>query len=82
LGLAAMSWHDRLLWLEGPNLALPSTFLTGTAAAAGMPLLNSVGNIGGFFGPFILGWVKDSAESFAYGLYALAAFMVLCGLGL
>src|SRR5207245_9862842 len=40
---------------KGPFWALPSTFLTGTAAAAGMALINSVGNIGGFMGPFLVG---------------------------
>jgi ACS family tartrate transporter-like MFS transporter len=36
-----------------------------------------VGNLGGFFGPFIVGWIKDSTGSFENGLYALAGFMVL-----
>jgi ACS family tartrate transporter-like MFS transporter len=54
---------------------LPSTFLTGTAA--GMALINSVGNIGGFMGPFLVGWIKDSTGSFNNGLYALPGFMVL-----
>ncbi len=62
---------------KGPFWPLPSTFLTGTAAAAGMALINSVGNLGGFFGPFIVGWIKDSTGSFDSGLYALAGFMVL-----
>jgi ACS family tartrate transporter-like MFS transporter len=59
---------------------LPSSFLTGTAAAAGMALINSVGNLGGFFGPFIVGWIKDSTGSFDDGLYALAGFMVLAAI--
>jgi ACS family tartrate transporter-like MFS transporter len=65
---------------KGPFWPLPSTFLTGTAAAAGMALINSVGNLGGFFGPFILGWIKDSTGSFDNGLYALAGFMVLAAI--
>jgi ACS family tartrate transporter-like MFS transporter len=44
---------------KGPFWPLPSTFLTGTAAAAGMALINSVGNVGGFMGPFFVGWIKD-----------------------
>jgi len=60
-----------------PFWPLPSTFLTGTAAAAGMALINSVGNVHGFMGPFVVGWIKDSTGSFANGLYALAGFMVL-----
>jgi len=62
---------------KGPFWPLPSTFLTGTAAAAGMALINSVGNVGGFLGPFVVGWIKDSTGSFANGLYALAGFMLL-----
>lgn len=62
---------------KGPFWPLPSTFLTGTAAAAGMALINSVGNVGGFVGPFLVGWIKDATGSFANGLYALAGFMVL-----
>jgi ACS family tartrate transporter-like MFS transporter len=60
---------------KGPFWPLPSTFLTGTAA--GMALINSVGNVGGFMGPFLVGWIKDSTGSFNNGLYALAGFMVL-----
>jgi MFS transporter, ACS family, tartrate transporter len=62
---------------KGPFWPLPSSFLTGTAAAAGMALINSVGNIGGFMGPFVVGWIKDSTGSFNNGLYALAGFMLL-----
>jgi ACS family tartrate transporter-like MFS transporter len=65
---------------KGPFWPLPSTFLTGTAAAAGMALINSVGNLGGFFGPFIVGWIKDSTGRFDNGLYALAGFMVLAAI--
>jgi len=49
-------------------------FLTGTAAASGIAWINSLGNLGGFFGPSIVGWIKDLTGSFAGGLYALAAF--------
>jgi MFS transporter, ACS family, tartrate transporter len=62
---------------KGPFWPLPSTFLTGTAAAAGMALINSVGNLGGFMGPFLVGWIKDATGSFETGLYALAGFMLL-----
>jgi ACS family tartrate transporter-like MFS transporter len=65
---------------KGPFWPLPSSFLTGTAAAAGMALINSVGNLGGFFGPFIVGWIKTSTGSFDNGLYALSGFMVLAAI--
>jgi ACS family tartrate transporter-like MFS transporter len=51
---------------------IPSQFLTGTAAAGGIALMNSVGNLGGFFGPQIVGWIRTSTHSYANGLYFLA----------
>jgi len=47
-------------------------FLTGTAAASGIAWINSLGNLGGFFGPSMVGWAKTLTGSFAGGLYALA----------
>jgi len=52
---------------------MPSVFLTGAAAAVGMALINSIGNLGGYFGPMIVGWIKDSTKSFEMALYFLAA---------
>ena len=62
---------------KGPFWAMPPMFLTGSAAAAGFAFINSLGNLGGFFGPGIVGWVRDATGSFAGGLYALAAFGLL-----
>ena len=56
---------------------MPSLFLTSTAAAAGIALINSVGNLGGYVGPFIVGWIKDSTKSFEMALYFLAACALL-----
>jgi MFS transporter, ACS family, tartrate transporter len=56
---------------------MPSLFLTGAAAAAGMALINSIGNLGGYFGPMIVGWIKDSTKSFEMALYFLAACALL-----
>jgi len=50
---------------------MPSLFLTGAAAAAGIALINSLGNLGGYVGPFIVGWIKDSTQSFEMALYFL-----------
>jgi ACS family tartrate transporter-like MFS transporter len=52
---------------------LPSAFLTGAAAAGGIALVNSIGNLGGFIGPYVVGWIKDTTGSFEAGLYFLAA---------
>jgi ACS family tartrate transporter-like MFS transporter len=52
---------------------MPSQFLTGVAAAAGIALINSIGGIGGYAGPLVVGWVKDTTHSFEAGLYFLAS---------
>jgi ACS family tartrate transporter-like MFS transporter len=62
---------------KGPFWSMPTMFLTGGAAAAGIAWINSLGNLGGFFGPTLVGWAKNLTGSFAGGLYALA----LCALG-
>jgi MFS transporter, ACS family, tartrate transporter len=67
---------------------LPGLFLTESAAAGSLALINSIGNLGGFVGPYVLGKLEKLTGSFASGLYFLAACMtmsvmiVLClGLG-
>ena len=56
---------------------LPSALLRGTAAAAGLALLNSVSNLGGFFGPGMMGWARQATGSFALGMELLAGMLVL-----
>ena len=57
---------------KGPFWSMPTMFLTGAAAATGIAWINSLGNLGGFFGPTLVGWAKNLTGSFAGGLYALA----------
>ena len=57
---------------RAPFWPMPSIFLTGTAAAAGIAMINSVGNLGGYFGPFVVGWIVDSTKHFEPALYTLA----------
>jgi MFS transporter, ACS family, tartrate transporter len=52
-------------------------FMTGTAAAASLAWINSIGNLGGFFGPWYVGVVKDFTGSYSGGLYGLAALCVI-----
>ena len=59
--------------------ALPTAFLTGTAAAGGIALINSIGNIGGFAGPYAMGWLRDATGSTTAGLLVLAGCYVLAG---
>jgi MFS transporter, ACS family, tartrate transporter len=76
--LAAVVWMSvaavGIYGAKAPFWPLPSMFLTGSAAAGGIALINSVGNLGGFAGPYIMGWVKDATGSFKAGLYVLAGF--------
>ncbi len=62
----------------GPFWALPTAFLAGAAAPAAIGLINSVGNLGGFVGPFIVGAIKEHSTSFSASLLFMAASL-LCG---
>lgn len=56
---------------------IPPRFLAGTAAAGGLAFINSVGTLGGFVGPFTMGWLKDVTGSFNSGLMLLAVTLVI-----
>src|SRR4030081_1067740 len=56
---------------------LPTAFLSGAAAAAGIAVINSIGNLAGFAGPFAMGWIKDHTGSYAGGLLLLAALGII-----
>lgn len=58
---------------------LPTSMLRGSAAAAGIALINSVGNLAGFVSPFMVGSIKDATGSTTAALYVLAASLVLGG---
>lgn len=64
----------------GPFWSLPSQFLTGAAAASGIALINSVGNLGGFVGPYIIGWLKDRTGTTSSGLFVIGCFMIVAAL--
>ena len=66
LGLASMF---------GPFWALTTSTMGGVGAAASIALVNSVGNTGGFVGPYMLGAINDATHSFALGLLAIAAML-------
>jgi len=57
--------------------SLPTAFLQGTAAAAGIAAINSVGNLAGFVSPYMIGALKDMTGSTSAGMYALAGVLVL-----
>ena len=59
---------------------LPSSMLSGSAAACGIALINSVGNLGGFAGPYLIGYVKEATNSFPTALSVLAIFPFVAAL--
>ena len=86
----ALVTHDVVVSLLGMTLALvganaarailwaiPALYLTGVAAAGGLAFINSLGTLGGFFGPWLIGWLKDATGSFTAGLMAMMAFLLL-----
>ena len=64
---------------KGPVWAVPGQFLSGSRAAAGIGIINSIGNLGGFLGPYLIGWSKGASGSYARGLVAVSAVMALSG---
>jgi ACS family tartrate transporter-like MFS transporter len=94
IGLAFAAWSGASYWaLLGMSAAtvgiygsraafwpMPSLFLTGTAAAGAIAMINAVGNLGGYVGPFVVGWIKDSTKSFEAGLYFLAACSLMAAI--
>ena len=62
IGLTGVFCYVSVFW------AVPSAMLSGAAAAAGLALINALANIGSFFGPYLVGWVKNSTGSFSLGI--------------
>jgi ACS family tartrate transporter-like MFS transporter len=93
-GLAASSWLGApaarfaalsiaaigLYSFTPPFWSLPTAFLRGDGAAAGIGLINAVGNLGGFLGPYVMGWMKDATGDYLAGLRFLAAAAVVSGI--
>jgi len=71
--------------LIGMNACRPAffsilpTFLAGTAIAGTIAFINAMGNVGGFVGPYVVGWLKDTTGSFKPGMFALAAMLAAAG---
>jgi D-galactonate transporter len=63
-----------------PFWQIPSMLLTGTAAAAGIALINSIGNLSGWLGPSVVGWLKDLTGTTSSGLYVVASLEVVATL--
>src|SRR3954451_14853592 len=63
-----------LLW------PIPSAFLTGTSAAAGIAAINAIGNLSGFAGPYLMGYLRDATGDFTAGLLVLGGCALVGGL--
>ena len=59
---------------------VPSSFLTGRAAAGGLALIVSIGNLGGFVGPYVIGEIREATGSFAWALMAVAGCLLVGGI--
>jgi MFS transporter, ACS family, tartrate transporter len=62
---------------KSPFWALPTLFLSRSTAAISIAVINSIGNLGGFVGPFAIGYIKGSGASATPGLLFLAGLLVL-----
>jgi len=76
MSIAAMGFYGS----KGPFFAMPPMFLSGAGLAAGIAWINSIGNLGGFFGPWYVGVMKDLTGSYAGGLYGLALLGLVAAL--
>jgi ACS family tartrate transporter-like MFS transporter len=70
MSIAAVGFYGS----KGPFWSMPPMFLTGMAAAGAIAWINSIGNLGGFFGSWYVGFMKDLTNSYSGGLYGLALF--------
>ena len=81
VAIAAFSFATMALYaFPSAFWSLPTVFLSGTAAAASIGLINSVGNLGGFVGPYMIGFLTDRTGTYAAGIYYLMASGVLGGM--
>jgi ACS family tartrate transporter-like MFS transporter len=81
IGIAALAFASiGIHGLKAPFWSLVPLTLAGPVAAGGIAWINSVGNLGGAFGPTILGWLTDTFGSYRAGIYALAAVQLAVAL--
>jgi D-galactonate transporter len=81
LAMAALSLATMGILTSLPLFwTLPTAMLRGSAAAAGIALINAIGNLAGFVSPFMVGSIKDATGSTTAGLYVLAASLVVGGI--
>jgi ACS family tartrate transporter-like MFS transporter len=80
VGMAGLCLAATGIWCANTIFwTMPAAILSGTSAAAGFALINSVGNLGGFFGPSLTGWLKGMTGNYAVTLVILGSFLGLSG---
>jgi ACS family tartrate transporter-like MFS transporter len=80
LGMTGLCIAATGIWCNNTIFwTMPAALLSGASAAAGFALINSVGNLGGFFGPSITGWAKASTGNYSLILVILGGFLALSG---
>jgi ACS family tartrate transporter-like MFS transporter len=60
-----------------PLWSMPTLFLSGSAAATGIATINSIGNLGGFVGPYAIGLIKQATGSYEWGLYFVGSLLLV-----
>ncbi len=65
--------------MVAPFWTMPTTLLSGVSVAVGIALINSVGNLGGFFGPYIIGWLRNVTGNFRGGLLVVGSVLAMSG---
>ncbi|HXU21777.1 MAG TPA: hypothetical protein VN788_14430, partial [Verrucomicrobiae bacterium] len=60
--------------------SMPGLYLSGTAAAGGIALISTIGNLAGAVGPVLLGYAKSQTGTFNSGLYAMSGLLVIAGM--
>jgi ACS family tartrate transporter-like MFS transporter len=63
-----------------PFWSIPNRFLTEASAAVGIVVINSIGNFGGFLGPYLMGYTKKLTGTLSSGLYFLSAALIICAI--
>jgi ACS family tartrate transporter-like MFS transporter len=65
------------LAIEGPLFSLPKTFLTGAGAASGIAFLNTIGSLGRFLGPYVVGVLRQNTGNYSAGMVAIAGCLLM-----
>jgi ACS family tartrate transporter-like MFS transporter len=81
LAIATISFATMALYaFPSPFWALPTAFLSGTAAAASIAIINSIGNLGGFAGPYVIGFLTEKTGNYSAGILYLVGSAIAGGL--